>query len=234
MSMYVEQDEFDKFITPDMMSRFGITPPIDLYQLAYIVSHLEEGPILEIGTWLGSSAYTMAHHKKSNSILHLVDPFESDFDNTNLYPKANIVQTYKHNNPETTDEEITKLQDLINEHKDNLPAVQYVLNNFLPTIVFHKTRSENFELTFEPKFAFVDGGHTYEECHSDIKKIIKYDNTLIAVHDYDCDEVKQACDDIVKKYNRKSFEARKMFYILDHNARYEPLITELLKKLHHE
>ena len=231
MSMYVEQDEFDKFITQDMRSRFGITPPEDLYQLAYIVSQLEEGPILEIGTWLGKTAYTMAHHKKPNSILHLVDPFESDFDNTRMYPKADIIHHYKHHNPETSDEDISKLQDLINNSDDNLPAVQHVLKDFLSTIVFYKTHSENFELTFEPKFAFVDGGHTYKECHSDIKKIIKYDNTLIAVHDYDCTEVKQACDELVKEYNRKCFTGNNILYILDSNNKYELLITSLLKNL---
>jgi len=224
-------DELNSYVTEEMKVIFGISSATDLYQLAFIVSRLDEGPILEIGTWLGRTAYTIAQYKKPNSILHLVDPFESDFDNTCLYPKADIIQYYKHHNSKTSDEEITKLQDLINEHKGNLPAVQYVLNNFLPTIVFHKTRSENFELTFEPKFAFVDGGHTYEECHSDIKKIIKYDNTLIAVHDYDCAEVKQACDELVQEHNRKSYVANNMFYILDVNNYYESLIIELLEKL---
>ena len=60
---------------------------------------------------------------------------------------------------------------------------------------------------------------------------LKYDNTLIAVHDYDCTEVKQACDELVKEYNRKCFTGNNILYILDSNNKYELLITSLLKNL---
>jgi hypothetical protein len=59
-------------------------------------------------------------------------------------------------------------------------------------------------------------------------------NTLIAIHDYDQDDVKKACDNIVQEYNRKSYAANNMFYILDVNNYYETLIIELLAKLDDE
>lgn len=233
--MHIDFDEMNRLVTKDMLSKFGVVLNEDLYQLAFIVGKLEEGPIIEIGTWLGKTAYAMSCNKNPNSVLHLIDPFESDFDSGKPYPQADITTHYKKNNPHTPDEEVAKLQGMIYENQgDNLSAVKYVLNDFLSTTVFHKTLSENFELTFEPKFAFVDGGHTYEECYSDLNKIVKYDNTLIAVHDYDQDDVKRACDDIVQEHNRISFTARNVFYILDKNAHYKPLIEDLFKNLHVE
>lgn len=229
--MHVDYDELNRIVTEDMLSKFGILLSEDLYQLAYIVSRLDEGPIIEIGSWLGKSAYAMSRYKNPNSILHLIDPFESSFDDYTPYPRGDL-SVYREGNLATPHEEYIHLQKLIYKHKNNLPAVRYVLKDFLSTTVFHKTLSENFDLTFEPKFAFVDGGHTYQECYGDLKKIIKYPNTLIAVHDYDQDEVTRACDDIAREYNRKSFAACNMFYILDRNALHEPLITELLKNLH--
>jgi len=225
-------NEFNKYFIEKVNAVFGISSATDLYQLAFIVSRLDEGPILEIGTWLGRSAYTMALHKNTKSILHLVDPFESDFDTNNPYPQADITTHYRKHNPAASDEEVFKLQDMIYEYQgDNLPAVRYVLKDFLDTIVFHKMLSENFDLTFEPKFAFIDGGHTYQECYSDLKKVLQYDNTLVAIHDYDCDDVKNACDTIVREYNRKSYAANNMFYILDINNHYESLIIEILSNL---
>jgi len=232
--MHVDEEELNSIITEELLSKFGIVLNEDLYQLAYIVSRLDPGPIIEIGSWLGKTAYTMSRYKTLNSVLHLIDPFESDFNNGKPYPQADIT-IYRSENLGTSDEEVLKLKNIIYEHQgDNLPVVKYVLKDFLSTTVFHKMLSENFDLTFEPKFAFVDGGHTYDECYGDLDKILKYSNTLIAVHDYDQDDVKKACDDIVQEYNRKSFEARNMFYILDSNNHYENLITDLLKKLHHE
>ena len=233
--MFIDEKECNQVVTDDMISKFGIVLKEDLYQLAYIVSRLDPGPIIEIGSWLGKTAYTMACYKTTNSVLHLIDPFESAFGGGKPYPQADITTHYRKDNLATSDQEVFKLQGMIYEHQgDNLPAVKYVLKDFLDTTVFHKMLSENFDLTFEPKFAFVDGGHTYNECYGDLKKIIKYSNTLIAVHDYDQDDVKKACDDIVQAHDRKSFEARNMFYILDSNNHYENLITDLLKKLHHE
>lgn len=229
--MHVDEEELKKIVNDDILSKFGIVLKEDLYQLAYIVSRLDEGPIIEIGSWLGKSAYAMSCYKNPNSVLHLIDPFESSFNDGKPYPQADLT-IYRHENPGTSDEEVLKLKNMIYEHRDNLPAVKYVLSNFLSTTEFHKTRSENFELTFEPKFAFIDGGHTYEECYGDLKKVIQHNDTLIAVHDYDKDDVKKACDDIVQEYNRKSFAARNMFYILDSNNYYESLITDLLKNLH--
>jgi hypothetical protein len=229
--MHIDNDELRRIVTDRMLSKFGIVLKEDLYQLAYIVNELDEGPIIEIGSWLGKTAYTMSCYKKPNSVLHLIDPFESDFEGNKPYPQANITKYYREGNSATPDDEVATLQNMIYEYKDNLPAVKYVLKDFLSTTVFHKTRSENFELTFEPKFAFVDGGHTYQECYGDLNKILKYSNTLIAVHDYDQDDVKKACDDAVREHNRKSFAARNMFYILDSNNYYESLITNLLKNL---
>jgi hypothetical protein len=231
--MHVDEEELNSIVTTDLESKFGIVLKEDLYQLAYIVSRLDEGPIIEIGSWLGKTAYTMSRYKTPNSVLHLIDPFESDFNSGKPYPQADITTFYRADNLATSDQEVAKLQGMIYEHQgDNLPAVKYVLKDFLDTTVFHKMLSENFELTFEPKFAFIDGGHTYEECYGDLKKVIQHNNTLIAVHDYDQDDVKKACDDIVQEYNRKSFAARNMFYILDSNNYYESLITDLLKNLH--
>jgi hypothetical protein len=230
--MHVDEEELNSIVTDDMNSKFGIALKEDLYQLAYIVSSLEEGPIIEIGSWLGKTAYTMSRYKNPNSVLHLIDPFESDFEGNNSYPQANLTKYYRESNSDCPHEECIHLQKLIYKHKHNLPAVRYVLKDFLSTTVFHKTLSENFELTFEPKFAFVDGGHTYQECYSDLKKIMQYPNTLIAVHDYDQDDVKKACDDIAREYNRESFTACNMFYILDSKSYYKTLITDLLKKLH--
>jgi len=226
--MHVDEEELNSIVTTDLESKFGIVLKEDLYQLAYIVSRLDEGPIIEIGSWLGKTAYTMSRYKTPNSVLHLIDPFESDFNSGKPYPQADITTFYRADNLATSDQEVAKLQGMIYEHQgDNLPAVKYVLKDFLDTTVFHKMLSENFELTFEPKFAFIDGGHTYEECYGDLKKVIQHNNTLIAVHDYDQDDVKKACDDIVQEYNRKSFAARNMFYILDSNNYYESLITDL-------
>jgi len=231
--MHVDEEELNSIVTTDLESKFGIVLKEDLYRLAYIVSRLDEGPIIEIGSWLGKTAYTMSRYKTPNSVLHLIDPFESDFNSGKPYPQADITTFYRADNLATSDQEVAKLQGMIYEHQgDNLPAVKYVLKDFLDTTVFHKMLSENFELTFEPKFAFIDGGHTYEECYGDLKKVIQHNNTLIAVHDYDQDDVKKACDDIVQEYNRKSFAARNMFYILDSNNYYESLITDLLKNLH--
>ena len=231
--MHVDEEELNSIVTTDLESKFGIVLKEDLYQLAYIVSRLDEGPIIEIGSWLGKTAYTMSRYKTPNSVLHLIDPFESDFNSGKPYPQADITTFYRADNLATSDQEVAKLQGMIYEHQgDNLPAVKYVLKDFLDTTVFHKMLSENFELTFEPKFAFIDGGHTYEDCYGDLKKVIQHNNTLIAVHDYDQDDVKKACDDIVQEYNRKSFAARNMFYILDSNNYYESLITDLLKNLH--
>lgn len=226
-------DELNKYVTEEMKIIFGISSATDLYQLAFIVSRLDEGPILEIGTWLGRTAYAMAMHKNTKSILHLVDPFESNFTGGQPYPQANL-DIYRDANSGTLNEEFLKLKELIYEHNGNLPAVKHVLKDFLSTIEFHKTHSEDFELTFEPKFAFIDGGHIYQDCYGDLKKVVQYDNTLIAVHDYDQDDVKKACDNIVQEYNRKSYATNNMFYILDINNYYEPLIIELLTKLDDE
>ena len=228
-------NELNKYVTEEMKIIFGITPENDLYQLAFIVSRLDEGPILEIGSWLGKTAYTMACYKTPNSVLHLIDPFESDFNLGKPYPQADITTHYRKYNLGTSDQEVFKLQEMIYEHQgDNLPAVKYVLKDFLSTVEFHKTHSQDFELTFEPKFAFIDGGHTYQECYGDLKKVVQYDNTLIAVHDYNQDDVKNACDTIVREYDRKSYATRNMFYILDTSNHYEPLIIELLAKLDYE
>lgn len=222
---------YEKFITDDILSKFGIVESVDLYQLAYIVSKLEEGPIVEIGTWLGKSAYTMSLYKNKNSVLHLVDPFESSFGSSNnSYPQADLL-VYKENNSTTPDDVVLKYRQIIFDTKDNLPVVKDVLKDFLSTTVFHKMRSENFKLTFEPKFAFIDGGHTYQECYDDIKKFVRYDNILIAVHDYDQLDVKLACHNIANEHDRKLLFSHQMCYILDKNCQYESLIREILSTL---
>jgi predicted O-methyltransferase YrrM len=91
-------DELNKYITEEAKIVFGISSATDLYQLAFIVNRLDEGPILEIGTWLGRTAYAMAVNKNAKSILHLVDPFESNFTGGQPYPQANL-DIYRNANP---------------------------------------------------------------------------------------------------------------------------------------
>jgi hypothetical protein len=218
----------DRYLTRECSMQFGIIDRHELAQLAYIVSNIKNGPILEIGTWLGKTAFTMSFYKKSNIILHLIDPFESSFGSFR-YPEENIKEYYASMNPETPVEQIDKLQSLIYEHKGNLEAVKYVLADYLDTTVFHKTRSQDFVLDFSPEFAFVDGGHTYEEVYSDLEKILVHENCLIACHDYDQEPVKIACDTITAKFNRTSVVINQMAYILDKQETKKSIIIELSK-----
>jgi hypothetical protein len=113
--MHVDEEELNSIVTEELLSKFGIVLREDLYQLAYIVSRLDPGPIIEIGSWLGKTAYTMSRYKTPNSVLHLIDPFESNFNSGKPYPQADITTHYRKDNLPTSDEEVFKLQEMIYE-----------------------------------------------------------------------------------------------------------------------
>jgi len=213
-------------------SKFGIINSSDIRQLMAVSSLIEEGPILEIGTWLGKSAYVIACSKKENVIIHCVDPFMSDFDNTYLYPKALLTKYYLDYCSNLDFEYIKHLENMIVENSgDNLPAVKFQLKEYLDSIVFHRCKSQNFSLDFSPQFAFIDGGHSYEECYSDLKKVIVYEECLILVHDYDIPDVREACHMIIKEYKRYFVKCNKnMFYILDKEMKYKDKVLGIVSK----
>lgn len=209
-------------------SKFGIIGGSDISQLMALASRIENGPILEIGTWLGKSAYAMACSKKEHIVIHCVDPFSSLFPGS---PQPELKKYYYHHNDLLPEQYVDYLENLIlSNNGDYLPATKFQLEEYLDSIIFHRSKSQDFVLDFKPEFAFIDGGHTFEECLSDIEKVIINDETLIAIHDYDQPDVKEACDSSVIKYNRESFSCHTMFYIVDKDKKFKQPLFDILSK----
>ena len=221
------------YLKKEYDSLFGVIDSFSQAQLAFMSSRIENGPILEIGSWLGKSSYIIADNKKSNVVLHCVDPFMSSFEGEKpLYPQADIVKYYLNHNSKDAHDLAVKLKELIYEHRSNVEAVKFVLSKFLDTVVLHQTLSQHFTLDFAPEFAFIDGGHTYEECFSDLNKVIVHNNCLIAVHDYDQIEVAKAVTDTVQMHNKDLYVVGTMAWIIEKGNSKKSLIDELVSLTH--
>jgi hypothetical protein len=225
---------FDKNLLDEVNNKFGVVPLDDLVILMYIVKHLTPYQhVLEIGSWLGRSAYAMARIKNPDVVLHLVDPFQSNPDNGNFKTTSwdilNHYYKFKKVCSYMDEKLIESYRDKIVEHNyDNLPLVKEILSDFSSSINYHKCYSKDFTITFHPAFSFVDGDHTYEGCRADLEKIGFYDE-LVAVHDFDQKEVMQATLDYIKETKKefRVFNNNRLCIILDKDKNWLPIINEL-------
>ena len=120
------------------------------------------GDLLEIGTWKGRSASFLAFHLQPGEKLYLNDVFAN--------PAIDTYSTY----PE------------IDEVRSTILAFSPEVGNQL---VFLKGDSTKMALpaSAQCRFAHVDGGHSVEECYSDLAKVapLVIPNGIVAVDDYD-------------------------------------------------
>jgi hypothetical protein len=133
------------------------------------------GDLMEIGTWKGRSAAYISFFVQSNEQLILLDAFSKPA--SDKYPEYPTIDEVSAN--------ITNL----NQNID------------LSRIIFIQGNSSEiaFPQNTKLRFSHIDGGHSFEECYSDLINVSKrtVKNGLIVVDDYDhpeWPEVKQAVD----------------------------------------
>lgn len=91
------------------------------------------------------------------------------------------------------DSESKTCVDMINEHF-NEEFITFIEGNSAETLTIFKTRMK-FNL------AWIDGGHTYEECLSDLKNCARLNITNILVDDNSMSTVSNAVSDFCKEFN---------------------------------
>jgi len=122
-----------------------------------------EGDLLEIGTWKGRSSAFMSYFVKGDQRIFLVDVFSAPAkDKYPEYPS-------------------------IDEVRGNLFKVN---SSVLPnSLVFISGNSSQLQLPkdLRLRFCHVDGGHSFDECYTDLTKITPHiiSNGIVVIDDYD-------------------------------------------------
>ncbi len=160
-----------------MANVIGLLLEQDIKQLRYLASQVNDGIIVEIGTFRGLSATVMAREMNGNSYLITMDNYES------------------RNKNEKSD-----LNDMINNLK-NVGVKEKIIAVVSKSETFSKFWNQQIDLLF------IDGAHDYKSVSQDFNlwsKFIK-NNGKVAFHDYNNThpDVKTFCDEV---RDNKSFE----------------------------
>jgi hypothetical protein len=158
------------------------------------------GDILEIGTWKGRSAAYLSFHLSKGERLFLSDVFSAPAtDKYPEYPSADDVR-----------------RAIVGLNQDSVDSLIFLLGDSRHLVLPDRTSI---------RFAHVDGGHSFDECYSDLSAVSPFicAGGVIAVDDYDhpdWPEVMTACDSwleenpayfVLGDMNRNVAKGRKLY-----------------------
>ncbi len=152
-----------------------------------------EGDILEIGAFMGGGSFKLANYiNQFNKKLHVVDIFDTNFDDTINDRGERMFEIYN---------KILGKRNLYNEFKKN--------THNCSNIILHKTDSKKLILDKNSKlcFSFIDGNHDADYVRSDFELAYQHTvhNGIISLHDYggDLPRVTKEIESIISEYKNK-------------------------------
>ncbi len=154
-------DSFSRYMKID-----GWLTPAEARGLSEVAALVNNGTVLEIGSWKGKSTWCIAHGLKTGTI-HCIDPF-------NAAGEEGSKEIY---------EQKKGRESLFEQFQNNLRKVPAGVN-----IIPHKGYSNEFVGTVTNiDFLFIDGDHSIEGCKFDFENFEKdvRSGGYIASHDYD-------------------------------------------------
>lgn len=145
----------------------------DLQLIATLASLVpEHGSILEIGSFLGKSTFSLVKNKSSSVKVSVIDPFDA----TGFYHTKDEHWKFR---PQGNESLLVESISLAKKYNTWLPGFKHCLGkNIIDELDINVCSSENFKKTKDFDLVFVDGDHTEPAVSFDISKFITNENLI--------------------------------------------------------
>jgi len=217
--MTLEQE----FLDQDLLARIGIVDPHSLAQLAFIATRIRQGPIVEIGPWLGRVSRTVARYSHPLVDLHLVDTWRSD-SGLGLGFMLNQLDHYREFCPQVPAEEFQRLQALTDRKETTLAACREVMEPYLNRVQFHQMLSQDYVWPSSVEWAIIDGSDRAQQTSHDIESALSR-GALVTVLNPHARQL--SINTAVQLYQTSAVTTGSLAHLLDVNRQHRDTILDL-------